>query len=126
MAERLNKVVGLLEAGKVAFGPFISAGSIPDAVWAASSAYDVGVYKIEHSPFDASALRLSLQFILDRKQIAQSESIPPPVVPYVRNPINGCENNFLMPAPGHDPGGLQLGRPPGSSAGLLQVIEFGE
>lgn len=93
MATRLNKVIQLLDEGKVAFGPFLPAGSIPDAVWAASSPYDFVAYEMEHSPFDPSALRLSLQFMLDRKQIAESGSVAPAVMPFVRIPVNGREQS---------------------------------
>ena len=30
MAERLNRVIELIESGTAAFGPFLPAGSIPD------------------------------------------------------------------------------------------------
>jgi 4-hydroxy-2-oxoheptanedioate aldolase len=90
---RLNKVIALLEQGKIAFVPFAFAGSIPEAYWAATSPYDGVVYEMEHSPFNPSDLRLSLQFMLNRKQIADSGSVAPAVVPMVRIPVNGRENN---------------------------------
>ena len=49
---RLNKVIELIEEGKVAFGPFVPTGSIPDATWIASSQYDAAVFELEHGPFD--------------------------------------------------------------------------
>jgi 4-hydroxy-2-oxoheptanedioate aldolase len=70
----------------------MNAGSIPEAVWAASSPYDAVVFEMEHSAFDLSALRLSLQFMLDRRQIHQAGSLAPAVVPIVRVPINGREH----------------------------------
>lgn len=90
---RLNKVIGLLEQGKVAFGPFAQAGSIPDAYWFAESPYDCVVFEMEHSPFNLSDLRLSLQFMLNRRQVAMSGSLAPAVVPMVRIPVNGRENS---------------------------------
>jgi 4-hydroxy-2-oxoheptanedioate aldolase len=90
---RLNKVIEILEQGKVAFIAFATAGSVPDAYWAATSPYDGIVYEMEHSPFNPSDLRLSLQFMLNRKQIAESGSVAPAVVPMVRIPVNGRENN---------------------------------
>jgi len=93
MAGRLNKVIALLEEGKVAFGPFLPAGSIPDAYWITTSPYDFVVWEMEHNPYDVADLRLSLQFMLNRKQIAESGSVAPSVVPFVRIPINGRENN---------------------------------
>lgn len=90
---RLNKVIGLLEEGRIAFGPFLPAGSIPDAYWITTSPYDFVVWEMEHNPYDVADLRLSLQFMLNRKQIAESGSVAPAVVPFVRIPINGRENN---------------------------------
>lgn len=91
MAERLNKVIGLIESGGVAFAPFAIAGSIPDATFYAGSGYDGCVFELEHQAFDLDALRLSLQFMLDRRQIVESKSLAPAVVPLVRIPINGRE-----------------------------------
>ena len=93
MAERLNKVIELIEAGKPAFGPFVPAGSIPDATWIASSNYDFVVYELEHNAFNLSELRLSLQFMLDRRQILESGSLAPQVTPFVRIPVNGREQS---------------------------------
>lgn len=96
MAEvgRLNKVIGLLEQGKAAFGPMLPvAGSIPDAYWLAEAPFDMVTFEMEHQPFNLSDLRLSLQFMLNRRQIALSGSVAPAVVPFVRIPINGRENN---------------------------------
>jgi 4-hydroxy-2-oxoheptanedioate aldolase len=90
---RLNRVIERIEAGKVAFGPLIQAGSITEAVWAASSGYDFVIYDMEHNPFDPSDLQLSLQFMLDRKQIYESDTLAPAVVPMVRIPPNGREQN---------------------------------
>lgn len=92
MAGRLNKVIELIEQGKPAFGPFMQAGSIPDATYIAGSAYDAVVYEMEHSAFDLTALRLSLQFMLDRRQILESGTLAPAVVPFVRIPPNGREH----------------------------------
>ncbi len=90
---RLNKVIALLEQGQVAFAPFIIAGSIPEAYWAATCPYDAVAFEMEHSPFNPNDLRLSLQFMLNRKQIVESGTVAPAVVPFVRIPVNGRENN---------------------------------
>ncbi|MCY4618007.1 MAG: aldolase/citrate lyase family protein [Chloroflexi bacterium] len=93
MAERLNNVIQLIESDKPAFGPFLPAGSIPDATWIASSDYDFVVYELEHNAFNLSDLRLSLQFMLDRRQILESGSLAPRVTPMVRIPVNGREQS---------------------------------
>jgi 4-hydroxy-2-oxoheptanedioate aldolase len=90
---RLNKVIELIEQGRCAFGPFMPAGSIPDAVWIASTPYDAVVFELEHGPFDLTGLKLSLQFMLDRRQIVESGTLAPSVVPFVRIPVNGREQN---------------------------------
>jgi 4-hydroxy-2-oxoheptanedioate aldolase len=90
---RLNPVIARLERGEPAFGCFLQGGSVPDAVWGAGSAYDFVVYEMEHGPFNVSDLRLSLQFMLDRRQIAESGSIAPRVAPLVRVPVNGREHS---------------------------------
>ncbi len=90
---RMNKVIQRLESGELAFGPFLPAGSIPDAVWASSSGYDAVVFEMEHNSFSLHDLRLSMQFMLDRKQILDSGSPAPSVAPFVRIPVNGRERN---------------------------------
>lgn len=88
---RLNKVIELIESGKTAFAPFAPAGSIPDAVFMAGSKFDGVVFEMEHSAFNLSDLRLSLQFMLDRRQILEQGTLAPAVVPMVRIPPNGRE-----------------------------------
>lgn len=90
---RLNPAIARLERGEPAFGCFLQGGSVPDAVWGARSGYDFVVYEMEHGPFNVTDLRLSLQFMLDRQQIAASGSIAPVVAPLVRVPANGREHS---------------------------------
>ena len=90
---RLNKVIELIEQGRCAFGPFTPAGSIPDAVWIAASGFDAAVFELEHNPFDLTDLKISLQFLLDRRQILEAGTLAPAVAPFVRLPINGRERN---------------------------------
>ncbi|HEY3109855.1 MAG TPA: hypothetical protein VGL23_13930 [Chloroflexota bacterium] len=49
---RLNRVIELIEQGKVAFGPLVPTGSIPDATLIGSTQYDACVFELEHGPFD--------------------------------------------------------------------------
>ena len=51
------------------------------------------VYELEHSAFSLTDLRLSLQFMLDRREIAESGSVAPRVTPFVRIPVNGREQS---------------------------------
>lgn len=90
---RLNPVIARLERGEPAFGCFLQGGSVPDATWGAHSGYDFVVYEMEHGPFNVTDLRLSLQFMLDRRQLVESGTIAPRVAPLVRVPANGRENS---------------------------------
>jgi len=94
MAEipRLNGVIRALEQGQPAFTTFTSAGA--DAAIALSTTkYDGLVFEMEHNPWDGATLRDSLQYLLNRRLIAQSGSLSPAVTPMVRIPPNGSEQN---------------------------------
>ena len=68
---RLNGVIRALESGKPAFTSFCQAD--PETALAmATSKYDGVVYEMEHNPWDIRALRDSLQYMLNRGQIARS------------------------------------------------------
>src|SRR5579864_151655 len=87
---RLNGVIRALEQEKPAFVTFAAAEiSVAQAVGAAP--YDGVVYEMEHRAYDIRALRDCLQYMLDRRQIANSASLAPPVTPFVRIPPNGGE-----------------------------------
>src|SRR6266566_1836886 len=87
---RLNGVIRALEAGKPTFTSFCQAD--PETAIAMSAAkYDGIVYEMEHNPWDIRALRDSLQYMLNRGQIAKSGSLAPSVTPMVRIPPTGAE-----------------------------------
>ncbi len=92
MAEipRLNGVIRALEQGKHAFTAFSPADPETALAFAAAK-YDGIVFEMEHNPWDVRALRDCLQYMLNRRQIAQSGSLAPAVTPMVRIPPNGAE-----------------------------------
>ncbi|MGH7070675.1 MAG: HpcH/HpaI aldolase family protein [Acetobacteraceae bacterium] len=94
MAEipRLNGVIKVLEAGQAAFVPF-SPAEIASALALSVAPVDGLVFEMEHNPYDVSALRDCLQYLLNRRQIAHSGSVAPAVTPFVRIPPNGGENS---------------------------------
>src|SRR5947207_11462091 len=92
MAElpRLNNVIKALESGQTAFTSFGQAEP-ETAIAMAGAKYDGVVFEMEHNPWDIRALRDSLQYMLNRGQIANSGSVAPAVTPMVRIPPNGSE-----------------------------------
>jgi 4-hydroxy-2-oxoheptanedioate aldolase len=87
---RLNGVIRALESGKPAFTSFCQADS-ETAIAMTATKYDGIVFEMEHNPWDIRALRDSLQYMLNRGQIAKAASVAPPVTPMVRIPPNGVE-----------------------------------
>jgi 4-hydroxy-2-oxoheptanedioate aldolase len=93
--ERLNSVIRAFEAKVPAFASFATA-DISTAISFRDTAYDNVVFEMEHQPWDALALRDSLQYLLDRRLIADSGSVASTVTPFVRVPANGGEMNQWM------------------------------
>src|SRR5438105_15828898 len=111
MAElpRLNGVIRALESGKPTFTSFCQAD--PETAMAMATAkYDGVVYEMEHNPWDIRALKDSLQYMLNRGQIAKSGSVAPGVTPMVRIPPNGAEKAQFQAKQALDLGVWQIGR----------------
>ena len=89
---RLNGVIKALESGKPAFVPF-SPAEIGAALSISRAPFDGVVFEMEHNPYDIKALRDCMQYMLDRRQIAQSASVAPAIAPFVRIPPNGGEHS---------------------------------
>lgn len=87
---RLNGVIRALEQGKPAFTTFAPV-EVDTALAMSVASYDGVVFEMEHAPWDGRALRDSLQYMLNRRQIASSGSLAPAVTPMVRIPVNGAE-----------------------------------
>ena len=86
----LNGAIAALEAGRHVFASFSPAD--PGSAQAfAPGPYDAVVFEMEHNPYDVRALRDSLQYLLDRKAIAERGNVAPIVTPMVRIPANGSE-----------------------------------
>ena len=94
MAElpRLNGIIRALEQGQPALTSFTPA-EIDAALAMSTARYDGIVFEMEHNPWDVRALRDCLQYLLNRRQIAQAGSLSPAVTPLVRIPPNGDEKN---------------------------------
>ena len=87
---RLNGIIGALEKGLPAFTSF-SPADVASAIAFSASSYDGIVFEMEHNPWDIRALRDSLQYMLNRRQIADAGTVAPAVTPMVRIPANGAE-----------------------------------
>lgn len=89
---RLNGVIRAFEEGHQAFAAFANA-DVETAISFSTTKYDGIVFEMEHNPWDIRALRDSMQYMLNRSQIAKSGSVAPPVTPIVRVPANGGEKS---------------------------------
>ena len=89
---RLNGIIRALEQGQPALTTF-TAAEVDAALALSTSKYDGIVFETEHNPWDARGLRDCLQYLLNRRQIAQSAALAPAVTPLVRIPANGGEEN---------------------------------
>jgi 4-hydroxy-2-oxoheptanedioate aldolase len=92
---RLNGLIRTLEVGQQAFGAF-SPPEIDAALSYSTAKYDGIIFEMEHNPWDVRMLRDCLQYMLNRRQIANSGSLAPAVTPIVRIPPNGAEMNHWL------------------------------
>lgn len=90
---RLNSIIRALESGSgIAFTSFMQA-EVENAVNFAQSSNDGLVFEMEHNPWDINALRVAMQFLLLREQIAKVGDVANPMAPMVRIPASGSEMN---------------------------------
>jgi 4-hydroxy-2-oxoheptanedioate aldolase len=89
---RLNNVIRLLEDGKIPLATF-SPPSIESAVALSAASYDAVIFEMEHNPYDVTDFRHCLQYMLNRRQIFDRDTLAPVVTPMVRIPANGADMN---------------------------------
>ena len=89
---RLNSVIRALEAAKPAFAAF-SKVDRQSAIDMSEAPYDGVVFEMEHNPYDVAAFGDALQYMLNRKAIAEAGSVATSVTPIARIPANGVEMN---------------------------------
>lgn len=88
---RLNGLIDCLENGRVALGGYpINFGNFDDAVKFAAMEYDWVLVDSEHVRYDAQALEITLQFLVDRRTLEAGRRAPTPLV---RIPANARERN---------------------------------
>ena len=87
LPERLNHLITKLERGEIIAGGNVRAGSRERA----PSTWDFVWIDMEHTGFDLPGLEVTLQFLLDRRQILAAGTLAPTVVPIVRIPAYGRE-----------------------------------
>jgi len=92
---RLNGVIRVLESGGTAITAFATTDT-ESAIAYSASRYDGIVFEMEHGPYDIRALRDALQYMLNRRQLVQGDTLAPAVTPIVRIPPNGGEKSQWM------------------------------
>lgn len=89
-----NRIIELLEQGKPVFASgTIWNGNLDDLIYIADADYDAVIIEMEHAGFGFETLRTSLQYLLNRKSIAEKGTLQPDVVPLVRIPPNCRERD---------------------------------
>ena len=89
---RLNSIIRAFESGKPAYTAFAKLDK-QSAIEMSDAPYDGLVFEMEHNPYDVAAFGDALQYMLNRKAIAESGSVAPRVTPIARIPANGVEMN---------------------------------
>jgi len=89
---RYNKVIELLEQGKPVFcSGLVWNGNLDDLTFVADADYDMVIIEMEHEGLSFNNLRTSLQFLLNRRRIAEGAGLQADPVPLVRIPPNSRE-----------------------------------
>ncbi len=89
---RLNGIIRAFEQGRRAFTAFADL-EMQSAIQMTDSPFDGIIFEMEHNPYDVTALGHALQYMLNRKTIADNDSVAPAVTPLARIPANGVEMN---------------------------------
>jgi len=91
---RYNKVIELLEQDKPVFcSGLVWNGNLDDMTFVGDTDYDMVIVEMEHQGFDFNDLRTMLQFLMNRKKIAESGTLQADPAPFVRIPPNTGERN---------------------------------
>jgi 4-hydroxy-2-oxoheptanedioate aldolase len=91
-SRHVNGAISLLSQDLPFFATF-SPADPTSAQSLSAGAHDAVIFEMEHAPWDPAALRHSLQYLLDRRQIVDHGDISPTITPLVRIPANGSEMN---------------------------------
>ena len=92
----LNRVIQLLEEKKPALGVFSADRSPRNAMRLSESDMDFVIIDMEHSPHDITAVQFFLHSMIDKREILAKGNPQPNVVPLVRIPSNGMEENQYL------------------------------
>ncbi len=91
---RYSKVIELLEQEKPVFcSGLVWNGNLDDLTFISDSDYDMVIIEMEHQGFSLNDLRVSLQFLLNRRRLANKGDVQADLVPLVRIPPNLRERN---------------------------------
>jgi len=91
---RYSKVIELLEQDKPVFcSGLVWNGNLDDLTFISDSEYDMVIIEMEHQGFSFNDLRVSLQFLLNRRRLANKGDVQADLVPLVRIPPNLRERN---------------------------------
>ena len=97
-AQRLIKLIELIENDQPAFGVLSFDYSLNNARSMATSGLDFVFIDMEHAPFDVERLREFLLGMTNKRSILEKGSLQPDVVPFVRIPAAGGAEELIAQA----------------------------
>ena len=97
-AQRLNKLIELIENDQPAFGVLSFDYSLNNARSMATSGLDFVFIDMEHAPFNVERLREFLLGMTNKRSILEKGSLQPDVVPFVRIPAAGGAEELIAQA----------------------------
>ena len=99
MGKRLNRIISLMENHKPAFGTFVSNGNLDEITESVDLGFDFVIIENEHAGMDFQDLRISLQFLIDRRRIQAgtiNEFYPTPLVRVSPNADEIHSNQWII------------------------------
>lgn len=97
-AQRVNKLIELLENDQPAFGVLSFNYSLDNARSLSTSGLDFVFIDMEHAPFDVERLREFLLGMTNKRSIVEKGNLQPDVVPFVRIPAAGGAEELIAQA----------------------------
>jgi 4-hydroxy-2-oxoheptanedioate aldolase len=92
----LNRLIEIFNSGKSASGALLRGEGLDYIEQFLTTDLDFVIFDLEHRPTDYQAVRVMMQGLLDRADIAQRGSLQPKIVPIIRIPADAAERTRFL------------------------------